>query len=410
MLSKSIVIIVLFNLPSSYLHCQTNGYIFGIIRDAKDHSHIPFANIYLKSTSEGTISNEKGQFRLFFTDRNRGDSLVVSFVGYKQYIVPFSNLNFLDSIQVKLEEQPTILKELEVIGTTPFTFLREAAKKTNERHLSPVLLNSYYREFISKNGHFTKFADALVDYFIEYRKEKKPNIQVKVTESRSKYTPYEIETKMGSDINIPQQIDIEMLPRASNAERVVEKVFKDGTDYNFDLLETSDGEGNEFYKIKFTPKQDVKKILYEGEFYIHKETSVIHSAEYFLPESNKVYTKTYNLILGTKVKATSFKAYIQYQMIGEKCHLRYAKISAGVNVFDKKGTDITHVFTTEMLVNLAQYENVNTFDNSENYRKNSIYKRGNNYKTKFWEGQRGLLATEEEEKIIQSLDTKNPLN
>ena len=142
--------------------------------------------------------------------------------------------------------------------------------------------------------------------------------------------------------------------------------------------------------------------MFEGEFYIHQESGLIHSTTYALAKENVQYTKTFNL-LGTKVKTVGFEVYIQYGMLDEKCHPKYSKVRASIHVFDKKGTDITHAFTTEMIVNSIQYENIKPFNSTEIWHKNSIYKRGNNYKSNFWEGRRGLLATEEEQKIIESL-------
>jgi hypothetical protein len=99
--------------------------------------------------------------------------------------------------------------------------------------------------------------------------------------------------------------------------------------------------------------------------------------------------------------------YVQYQAIGDKYHLKFAKVSASLHVFDKKGLDITHAFSNEMLVNAIDYQSPKEFNSSEVWRKKSIVKRGNNYRTKFWEGQQGLMATEAEQKIIESLSNNN---
>ncbi|MFN9913347.1 MAG: hypothetical protein ACK53L_12225 [Pirellulaceae bacterium] len=44
------------------------------------------------------------------------------------------------------------------------------------------------------------------------------------------------------------------------------------------------------------------------------------------------------------------------------------------------------------------------FAKSELYKKNSLYKRGSNYITEFWEGQKGLILTEQESKILEGFN------
>ena len=183
-----------------------------------------------------------------------------------------------------------------------------------------------------------------------------------------------------------------------------------GDFYDFDLYEVTQN-GDEFYKVIFTPKEAVKKMLFEGAFLIDKETSVIHSVQYILPESHKVYAKVHKLPFGYRVQPSAMNIYVQYQSIGESCHLKFVKVSASLHAFDKKGLDITHVFSNEMLVNTIDHQNPKEFDGSELWRKKSIMKQGNNFKTRFWEGQQVLMATEAEEDIIESLSsTKNSSN
>lgn len=407
-LDKNVVLVAIavichcFNIA----HSQSATPLYGSVRDLKDGSVIPFANIYLKLTGTGSVSNSKGQFKIWVEPSQINDSLMVSFIGYKTHKQVVSSITLSDSVTVWLTEQPVILQEVSITGETPFTILKKSLKTTKLNSLSPLILNCYYREFVSKNGRYTKFADALVGYYIEYRTNKKAKVEVSVSESRAKYVPYKIETKMGSDIDIPQQLDIEVMPGLFDTERKLDNVFKDGDDYVFDLLETSDGIGNEFYRITFKPKSGIGKILYEGEFYVYQESGIIYSATYGLPAENIQYTKTFNL-LGTKIKPVGFKAYVQYGILNDKCYPKYSKVSASLQVFDKKGTDITHAFTTEMIVNNIHYENIKPFNSAEIWHKKSIYKRGNNYKSNFWEGRRGFLATEEEQKIIESLTNNN---
>jgi len=389
---------------------QKKLFISGYVKDIKDNSFIPYANIYLKSAKQqGTVSNIEGSFKLLLPDNFAEDTLFISYVGYQTKKKHILKNNVSDSVSIFLTEMPVVLNDVLVLGTTPLTFLKEAAKITSESCVSPAILNAYYREFISKNGFFTKFADAMVDYYVEYRGSKSSKVQVRVAESRAKSVDVEIETKSGGNFDIPQQLDIESLPYFFDAQRKLNFVLEHGDNgdfYDFDLYEVAQ-DSDEFFKVVFSPKKGIEKLLFEGSFLINKESSVIHSVQYILPDSHKVYAKVYKLPFGFRVQQSAMNIYVQYQAIGDKYHLKFAKVSASLHVFDKKGLDITHAFSNEMLVNAIDYQSPKEFNSSEVWRKKSIVKRGNNYRTKFWEGQQGLMATEAEQKIIESLSNNN---
>ena len=92
--------------------CQEDKYIYGNVCNSKDNSPIPYANVYFTSTGKGTVTNEKGDFKLWISDKTQNDSLTVSFVGYKPFKRFISFNTFLDSVKVKLDEQSTLLQTL----------------------------------------------------------------------------------------------------------------------------------------------------------------------------------------------------------------------------------------------------------------------------------------------------------
>ena len=136
--------------------------------------------------------------------------------------------------------------------------------------------------------------------------------------------------------------------------------------------------------------------------FIDRNTSIITSIDYQLAESTKKFVSIKN-VLGVKFQVSSAMVHIQYQMIGEKCHLKHVKASISVHIFNKKDYDLTHTFTSEMLVNKVSFQERNPFQRSEVYKKNSLYKRGNNFNSNFWEDQRSILTTGQEDKIIKEL-------
>ncbi|MGE5805634.1 MAG: TonB-dependent receptor [Ignavibacteria bacterium] len=84
------------------IHAQ-NKTITGIVKD-HENNPIPFANVFLMNTPDGTMSEEDGKFS-FKTSINNNVTLTVSMVGYEKY---FKEINLSSSEEISAE---IILKE-----------------------------------------------------------------------------------------------------------------------------------------------------------------------------------------------------------------------------------------------------------------------------------------------------------
>lgn len=115
---KTIVGVILFLLIIGI----SNGYaqnqkISGTVRDASDHKPLSGASVMIRGTQRGVATDRLGKFSII---ANKGDELVISFVGMKSVIFPIRNNH---SPEILLE--PTSIYENEVLvigfGTTSGT-------------------------------------------------------------------------------------------------------------------------------------------------------------------------------------------------------------------------------------------------------------------------------------------------
>lgn len=86
--------------------------IQGRVTDAESGEALPGATIYRKGTSQGTVTDIDGQFRLSISDN---ESLYISFVGYETIEVEPGNRT---NIEVALNLDVTSLSEVVVVGYT----------------------------------------------------------------------------------------------------------------------------------------------------------------------------------------------------------------------------------------------------------------------------------------------------
>lgn len=136
----------------STLPGQTHIEIRGKVLDQKSNEPLPYANIGIKNSSLGTVSNEQGEFDFFVPVDLKNDSLMVSYIGYKTFKESIPNLK--GSKIIYLAEPPTVLKEVSVSS--------EGAKKLIEEALraipfvypkTPYLMEGFHRSW--ERLHFT---------------------------------------------------------------------------------------------------------------------------------------------------------------------------------------------------------------------------------------------------------------
>lgn len=84
-----------FPLLSFLVFCSTvtaqTHIIRGIVKDEHSDERIPFASLQFRKTGLGKLTDSAGGFRLGMDSWPTGDTLVVSYVGYQDYIIPIDS-------------------------------------------------------------------------------------------------------------------------------------------------------------------------------------------------------------------------------------------------------------------------------------------------------------------------------
>ena len=83
-------VVLLFSFCPVLVNAQTK-IIKGVIKDAHSDERIPFASISFKNTGSGKLSDSAGNFRFHF-DKWPSDTIEVTYVGYKDFILPLDSI------------------------------------------------------------------------------------------------------------------------------------------------------------------------------------------------------------------------------------------------------------------------------------------------------------------------------
>ena len=126
---KKIYILFLILILGISLHAQ-NTHISGDVKDSVQS--IPYASIYLKNTpTKGTMSSSDGIFSFNAPKNILPDTLIVSFVGYKNFSAPIDTTTDSIKLSVTLTEDVINLNDVEISTT----------KKKNKKVEIETILN-----------------------------------------------------------------------------------------------------------------------------------------------------------------------------------------------------------------------------------------------------------------------------
>lgn len=375
----------------------------GSVRNSKTKLGVPYASIAIEGTTLGVVSNEQGMFKLIVPQENIESRIFVSCIGYKTAYVNTNNNLVLGSLEILLEEDIIILKEIfiKADGETPLQVLKEAARITKEKSYAPAILHTYYREFVKKNSRYTEYADGLIDYYLPSitKWNRRSAIEVRVNESRSEKVDVRLDT--GLDLSLRQIINLKILPSYCNPERIVRYFTKNNSEKYYDFS-ISEDTAKGLYLISVSPNINVKEKLYSGKVYIDKASMIIRQADIEIPSSHLPYTDQSALVVRQKIE--KFRLSIQYQISIEKCFIKHMRADVTLRAYNKKTTNVIHSFVSEFVISKIDFENISPFKKEELFKKSSLQKSKTKVQNEFWFGQNGLVATPEEEFIINSLD------
>lgn len=117
--TKNLFLCLFFSLCS--LTVISQSYLEGYVKDSKTHEILSYVNIGIIGKNVGTVSNQKGGFKILLDDKYSNDSLRFSMLGYssKTYKITDAIKKFTNPVVIDLEPRSVQLDEV-VIQSRPF--------------------------------------------------------------------------------------------------------------------------------------------------------------------------------------------------------------------------------------------------------------------------------------------------
>jgi len=384
-----------FLLLSNFLISQTVN-IRGLLRDSATKEPIIAGSIGIQNTGMGTISNEEGIFQL---TAPKSGAIIISCLGYKLVTVPVSDFT-LETQTILLEQSEEVLEEVMVTKVPLHQILKEVVETSVARFNKPILLHTYYREFVRENNKYTKFSDGLIDYHVTGTTKKTKSALI-IQQNRSFFlgkSEKEEDESMGSFLNVQRGII-----SGYSFTYLTEYVFSEGAyeEYEFNLKSKKDKSGNEYYSISFVPKSEVEKALYQGTITYDPKTKLIYEVDVFMAPTHKSYAKTRNFLIA-KVAFLDSKYKAAYKVVNNNYLMSYNNRYLKVHIWNKKN-DYLSESRSDLIVTDFEKDN-QSYNKKDVFTKKDLYDKSTSYKEKFWQTNNAIVLTSEEEKIIASLE------
>lgn len=384
--------ILLFFISNSIL-AQT-AKIEGIVKDAETLLPISYVNIYteaeLKNNSTGSISNENGEF---VVDESKSKT-TFSHINYDTYTVETNEA----LKEVFLIPKNYVLDEIVVSNEKSSAYLKRIIEFSKKRLDKNILLKAYAREIVKVNNEYTKYSDALLDYYVKKDNGKSTVI---MGQHRALHNSKLDNEKEGSINSINSTLDVKDYVKSSYNFDLIEKLLKD-KNYEFERRIKKEADGSEYEYVSVVPDEQSNKFLLKGYVIIDPATKSILEYKLYSSESHFKNSKLISVIIA-KVKINNILIWSKFKNINDQYILNYNKKQGSMYVKMGKKVDHTFDFSNDLFV----YEFKKDVQIPEKgYDKKSIFEAGTDFTENFWTKYNVFPLSESDQKFINSVQPK----
>ncbi len=264
---------------------QTYLTLKGKVVDAETGLALVFATVAVSESNVAVVTNIDGEFTLKVGEALVTKNLEVSYLGYKNMVLPISSMrdNGYKNM-IKMETAPIPIREIIVKPLDPDAIVEKAIGRIGKNYESvPNLMTAFYRETIRKNRAYVSIGEAVVEIFkAPYANDIRFD-GTRIYKGRKSSDVEKVDTllfKLQGGTTSVLQLDI-----AKNTEAILTPESMKYYDYSLSNVIEIDGKPN--YVIDFVQKPSVDEPLFMGSLYIEMDTYAITEAEFGFNLSDK---------------------------------------------------------------------------------------------------------------------------
>ncbi len=441
------------------------------VTDFLTYMPIENANVYIKNTTIGTVTNTDGRFVLNVPERHVNDTLIVSSIGYESFKVVISEF---EDEEIFLEEDIASLDEVVVVAETrPKTgndiMLRALEELPENLPYEPYLQKGFLRhKERNKKQYKWLIESAITVYDSSYESGSRRNLRINVDEIRKSYDLRDVDSlftyssylkSRGMNINARSQklrrdtittsslvnaikwndrrvngLDVLLKGKLNLVRNANMKKALFGEDllerHHFELDTILVDDGRKIYKIRISGGKDYVGLdtpnIYNegfearGWIYIYWDNYAIKRLEYELVAASDVQKRRSKSLFGTQL---NHKLLITYKEYGERMYPNYfyyetpKLVKIGDRSSDREkneemqGVDKDEQFyyTIQEILFTEIVQDPELVSRELNKDWSDDIFSSMPYNESFWENYNVLLESEEEDQLIKDLSRRATL-
>jgi len=340
----------------------------GKILDSKSRKPIVFANVVLKGTNIGTVTNADGEFLIKAPANRNIEELEITHIGYWSTTIELAELKE-NGRKIMLTTSAIPIEGVTVSYGDPEELLRRAIENIPENYSAePVMLKAFYRETIKQNRNYVVVAEAVLDIYKADYKKISGTDRTRIYKGRKSQDVKKMDTvivKLQGGPFISLMLDIAKYPGEILSEDYMEM-------YNYTYGGMTSVQDRQSMIIKFEPKEYIQDPLYEGKIFLDTENLAIIGID-FNRDEDKI-SETAGLFIrrkpaSLKVDIESANYLTKYRVHEGTWYLSYVRSELDFKCrWKKKLFSSKYELMSEMAVTDVEKDNVRKFKYSESSR------------------------------------------
>ena len=378
--------IVLFLILVSTSYAQKVDKII-LLKDAETSEVIEDATVVLLKTKQLFLSNTEGKVSFEF---NGNTNIQISHTSYTTTTIRLSNLKDKETI-IFLKKNINDLDEIIITKQHPQKILISLIENSKKKLTTPSRLKVYSREFFKINGEYSYYNDGLMNFQISDN-SKKFSTDILVEQNRSFGL---VEVNVTNDLLGYNLNDI--MQNYYNF-KYLNPVLDAKAKKEYDFLIKGYSPNKDYYIMTIIPMDESKGLLDDVNVIYDYKKKIIIEATTFLNPSTVSKTDEKTAVGAKNIYKSNFKNI--YKFDGSFYYLASSKEEIGFDLIEKKGKksiEVRNYFVTTNFSNQSY-----SFKESDVFKDKTLFNKKNVILTDYWNSS-GLIATREEEEIIESI-------